>query len=195
MIRERVEQLRRDTGQPLDPMRRGPVRLEAFFREADVRHVALNRLTLGLVGDYLQSLGFPPLELGDPGQPLAGFFFTCGGSDLAFVKSDDILTRRRFTAAHELGHALLHGESMGGFIADADIAEADEAESQREREANAFAAELLMPEEVCRARAGELRTRYGACPRSVLAYRLASELLVSKQAMDYRLKGLEVGDA
>ena len=195
MIPTRVQQLRKDTGQLVDPHRRGPVRLEAFFREVDVRHIAMEQLTLGRVGEYLQSQGFPPLELGDPKQMLAGFFFTSGGSDLAFIKSNDILTRRRFTAAHELGHAVLHGDSMGEFIADADIAEADEAETQREREANAFAAELLMPEEVCRLRAEELKKQYGACPRSVLAYRLASELLVSKQAMDYRLKTLGVGDA
>jgi Zn-dependent peptidase ImmA (M78 family) len=51
-----------------------------------------------------------------------------------------------------------------------------------------------MPDEVIRARAEELRTDYRACPRLVLAYRLASELLVSREAMRYRLKTLGVGD-
>jgi hypothetical protein len=195
VISNQVAELRRETGETVDPRRRGPIRLEAFFREAGVRHVSLSQLSLGRVSEYLQAQGFPELTLGDPKQILAGFFFTTGGHDLAFLKADDILTRRRFTAAHELGHAVLHRETMGDFIADAEISESDEAESQREREANAFAAELLMPEEVCRVRAEELKKQYGACPRSVLAYRLASELLVSKQAMDYRLKKLEVGDA
>jgi Zn-dependent peptidase ImmA (M78 family)/transcriptional regulator with XRE-family HTH domain len=42
--------------------------------------------------------------------------------------------RHRFTAAHELGHLLLHGETAPG-------------DYQQEREADAFAAEFLTPEE------------------------------------------------
>ena len=69
-----------------------------------------------------------------------------------------------------------------------------ESDDEIEREANRFAAELLMPEELLRSRATELRHRTGYCPRSVLEYRLAAELLVSQQALSYRLKDLEVGD-
>ena len=43
--------------------------------------------------------------------------------------------RHRFTAAHELGHLLLHGETAPG-------------DPQQEREADVFAAELLTPAEV-----------------------------------------------
>jgi Zn-dependent peptidase ImmA (M78 family) len=71
--------------------------------------------------------------------------------------------------------------------------EADEA-ADLERQANRFAAELLMPGEVCRARASEYREAYRACPRSIFAYHLAAELLVSPEAMRYRLRDLEVGD-
>jgi Zn-dependent peptidase ImmA (M78 family)/transcriptional regulator with XRE-family HTH domain len=42
--------------------------------------------------------------------------------------------RHRFTAAHELGHLVMHGETEPG-------------DYQQEREANAFAAEFLTPEE------------------------------------------------
>ena len=41
--------------------------------------------------------------------------------------------RHRFTAAHELGHLILHGDTAPG-------------DHQQEREADAFAAEFLMPE-------------------------------------------------
>jgi len=51
-----------------------------------------------------------------------------------------------------------------------------------------------MPAEVCEARADEMCREHGCCPRQVLAYRLAAELLVSQQAMRYRLKGLGLGD-
>ena len=92
---------------------------------------------------------------------------------------------------------MLHRETMGRFRADTDetLHEADEDVADlMEKEANRFAAELLMPAEVCRARADELRRTHGCCPRGVLDYRLQSELLVSREAMKYRLQSLGVGD-
>jgi hypothetical protein len=50
-----------------------------------------------------------------------------------------------------------------------------------------------MPAEVIRAREEELIREHGACPRGVLEYRLAAELLVSQQAIRFRLKSLEIG--
>ena len=86
---------------------------------------------------------------------------------------------------------------MGRFRADTDatLHEADDdVTDQMEQEANRFAVELLMPADVCRARAAELRKNHHCCPRGVLVYRLASELLVSREALRYRLQSLEVGD-
>lgn len=183
----------------IDPWRRGPVPLDLMFQAANVGHVAIPDLTPAAIAQYLIEQryvsGAHAVEnlLADT-QPLAGLLFRLGEDALAFVKAGDILGRRRYTAAHELGHAVLHRERMGQFIADPDIAEADDATAGVEREANHFAVELLMPAEVIRARAAELRAEYRACPRLVLAYRLASELLVSREAMRYRLKTLEVGD-
>ena len=128
---------------------------------------------------------------------LAGFVFAAGRVGWAFVSAADPLPRRRFTAAHELGHFVLHRETMGRFRADTDatLREAeDDVADRMEREANRFAAELLMPAEVCRARAAELRNKHGCCPRGVLVYRLSSELLVSREALRYRLQSLGVGD-
>ena len=74
--------------------------------------------------------------------------------------------------------------------------EADDATTGIEREANRFAAELLMPENVIRARAEQLKAELNVpvAPRGVLEYRLAAELLVSAQAIRYRLNALGVGD-
>ena len=56
-----------------------------------------------------------------------------------------------------------------------------------EREANEFAAELLMPVEVIR----ELVTHYAAdCLGDDLIWRLSSEMLVSRAAMRWRLREL-----
>lgn len=196
MIAETITQLRREFAIPVNPLRRGPVPLQRFFEELNLSHVALGGLSCGRVSDYLQAKGLTIDSVGEPTDALAGFLFWSGADGLAFVNADDILPRRRFTAAHELGHAVLHRDRMGRFTADTakTLLEADEATDEIEREANQFAAELLMPEEVCHARAEELKTEHHACPRLVLAYRLASELLVSREAMRYRLKSLEIGD-
>jgi len=200
MIPEAVADLRRDLGIPVDPARRGPTPLNRFFEELSqprIAHHALPDLTRGAVVEHLRSQGIPADDLGDAAERLAGFLFFAGKSAWAYVSEDEQnpLGRRRFTAAHELGHAVLHRDRMGRFRADAQILEgSDEPTDVLEREANRFAVELLMPEEVIRARADELTREHDCCPRTVLEYRLASELLVSQQAMQFRLKSLGVGD-
>lgn len=61
-----------------------------------------------------------------------------------------------------------------------------------ETEANQFAAELLMPEALCRALVDQFRDDFGD-GRKVLAKRLGSELLVSQAAMTNRLETLGLG--
>jgi IrrE N-terminal-like domain len=194
---DEIERLRRSLSLPVDVTRRGPVLLDRFFEELAVRHVALPNLTRREVAGYLRQEGIDANDLGDESELLAGFVFVAGRVGWAFVNANDILPRRRFTAAHELGHFVLHREVMGRFRADTpdSISEADEDRvTDMEREANRFAVELLMPSEVCHARAEEMRNEHGTCPRGVLVYRLAAELLVSREAMRYRLADLEVGD-
>ena len=70
----------------------------------------------------------------------------------------------------------------------------DDMYAAMERQANRFAAELLMPAVVCRARAEAFRATYRVCPRTPFAYYLAAELVVSPEAMRYRLRELGVGD-
>ena len=194
-IAEAVDQVRLRL--PSEMHRRGPVPLADYFAETALDHIELPSLTRGAVSDYLRHEGVPADDLGNPAEGLAGFVFAAGRVGWAFVSAADSLARRRFTAAHELGHFVLHRATMGRFRADteATLREADEEVTDlMEREANRFAAELLMPARVCRARAEELRKKYHCCPRGVLVYRLASELLVSREALRYRLRSLGVGD-
>src|SRR2546423_910323 len=48
----------------------------------------------------------PPVELSN--DSLAGFLYVSPSFGSIFVERDDFLVRRRFSAAHELGHYLLH---------------------------------------------------------------------------------------
>ena len=191
-----IADLRRRARLLLDPSRRGPVPLDQLFKSECVTHVAIPQLSLATVARHLIAERYvnDPDAVADmmaDDAPLEGLMYWQSGDGLAFIKAEDILPRRRFTAAHELGHAVLHKETMRRYLSDPKISETDGEGTEMEAEANRFPAELLMPEEVIRARADEMRGDFKACPRLVLAYRLASELLVSRQAINYRLSNLK----
>jgi hypothetical protein len=197
-IAEAIRDLGRRAGVVADPATRGPVPMNRYF-SATCAHVAVENLTTGRAAEYLLQFGYvlrPAAVEAIWGGTVAleGLLFRAGDEAVAFVNASSILPRRRFTAAHELGHYLLHRDKMGSVLTDEKIDETDGKVAAMEAEANCFAAELLMPEATLRARADELRAEHGCCPRGVLGYRLASELLVSSEAMKYRLKNLGVGD-
>ncbi len=201
----------------IDPMRRGPVPLSRLLDEHNLLYLTLPRLTRASIAEHLLTEDIAPgnlLDSGDPDELFAGFIFRTETVGFVFVGELEPvgsqnggpqkvkvtpLGRWRYTAAHELAHFLLHRDRMhaGQWIGDTTetIREAEGAETiEMEREANQFAAELLMPASVCRPRAEEFKAAYRACPLSAFAYHLASELLVSPEAMRYRLRGLGVGD-
>jgi Zn-dependent peptidase ImmA (M78 family) len=174
------------------------VRLGGILEEHDLLHVELPALSRAAVYDLLEREGYPLPDLGED-EPLEGFLFAVPSAGLIFVNADERnpVSRRRFTAAHELGHFLLHRDRMTGgrWIGDTKetIREAGETETAAmEREANRFAAELLMPRDTCLALVSEFRQSYRNAPTSVLVHRLAADLLVSRESMRYRLMHLGV---
>jgi hypothetical protein len=202
-----------------DPARRGPVPLARLLDEFNLLHVTMPQLTRAGIAEYLLGEGIMPgdlMDTGDPDETFSGFLFKTGTDGVVFVAemepviSESVekprlrptpLGRWRYTAAHELGHFLLHQERMigGRWIGDTKetIREGDGPElTGMEREADQFAAELLMPADVCRARAEAFRAAYRVCPLTAFAYHLSSELLVSPEAMRNRLgpRGLGVCD-
>jgi len=89
--------------------------------------------------------------------------------------------RLRFTIAHEIGHFLLHREQA---VAERGGA-TNQASARREREADEFAAELLMPDDLVR----QAVLEDGADVR-----RLADRFDVSTQAMSLRLRHLGLAE-
>lgn len=193
-----VADLRAACELPEDPQLRGPVPLERYMAEHSLRLVELPRLSRAAVYDYLLEKGSTPGDLGED-EDLAGFLYVTGPFGRVFVNADDSVPRRRFTAGHEFGHFMLHRDCMRGQVlfgdSPASVLEVeDETASAMERQANRFAAELLMPAGVCLARADAFRKLYRVCPRASFAYHLAAELVVSPLAMRTRLEDLGVGD-
>jgi hypothetical protein len=116
------------------------------------------------------------------GAPLSGLLLP--GRQEVWVSAHEPLERRRFSVAHEVGHFLLHtfDQSEGVFCRAADLrADPESPERLREREANRFAAELLMPEPMVRREV----ERRGADPLA-----LAPLFAVSDLAMGFRLVNL-----
>ncbi|HMK91417.1 MAG TPA: ImmA/IrrE family metallo-endopeptidase [Thermoleophilia bacterium] len=89
--------------------------------------------------------------------------------------------RLRFTIAHEIGHFMLHQ----GRAVNERAGARSEGTARYEREADQFAAELLMPEHLVRQAALEV----GADPRL-----LADRFDVSVQAMSVRLRRLGLAE-
>lgn len=125
----------------------------------------------------------------------AGYLFrnAPGGLAVIGVNSRHSETRQRFTIAHEIGHLLLHAAELHDEVhVDHVFMRRDtrsaEGKDPREIEANAFAAELLMPTHFIEE---DLRT---ISPEEVTEERLIEDMArhykVSAQAMGIRLATL-----
>ena len=88
-------------------------------------------------------------------------------------------TRKRFTLAHELGHYLLHGGER--------FEDSGDRHSMIERQADAFAAELLMPSSMVRGTIAQLAR---ISPKIEIVDELAWIFRVSRVAMKNRLADL-----
>ena len=116
------------------------------------------------------------------------------GTAVIGVNSRHATTRQRFSVAHEIGHLVMHpGSPM--FIDRFVRVNWRNGESNREEiEANAFAAELLMPREAVERQVERALTRSEFLTPQQLSKQLAKAFHVSPQAMSYRLENLGVVD-
>lgn len=119
-------------------------------------------------------------------ENLSGVFFKKDNKLFLGVNSDHHEHRRRFTIAHEIGHYVLHSGEILHY--DTDELEkiflrSDDISSPEEIEANHFAAELLMPEEL-------ILKCIEDDERSIKV--LAERFNVSEGAMRYRLTNLRL---
>ncbi|HEY7329040.1 MAG TPA: ImmA/IrrE family metallo-endopeptidase [Gemmataceae bacterium] len=186
-----------------------PVPLDRLIATYNVVHDEVPGLTRAAAAAFLARWGVQRPELLEDATPLAGFLFANAHGGYILVNADDSLPRRRFTAAHELGHYLLHflprlrttqdvetylvQDDNDEMVREEDTSNADKNLSlpEMERQANRFAAELLMPESICR-RATDLYTARFRTPARFLEHHLARDMLVSREAMRWRLRSLDL---
>jgi hypothetical protein len=122
-------------------------------------------------------LGLTIRESDDP--EVSGMLVPATREIILSVREREFPGRRRFTLAHELGHWICHvagaREAAPVYCRAHDVEPG--ADRALEREANIFAAELLMPEAAVR----------GGWRRSALRDELAATFGVSSEAMGWRL--------
>lgn len=131
-------------------------------------------------------------------QPLdadvSGMLYRSRQRVLIGVNASEPHTRRRFTIAHELGHHQLHeGRPL---IVDKLVrvnlrAPKTMPSDAEEREANQFAAELLMPREMVKAAVVEFVGGREIVSDRQLVRHLGEIFDVSQQAMEFRLVNLD----
>ncbi len=118
-------------------------------------------------------LGYEPM--GAAKHACKGFFFRKLGVSVITVNSELTDTFRKIITAHELGHAMLHADTgERGLL---DYGYFNEA-SDCEREANFFAAELLLAD-------SDMTDALAECPTY---FELASRLYVPHELVDLKLQ-------
>lgn len=110
------------------------------------------------------------------------------------VNSTHPPTRQRFSIAHEVGHLVMHKGTPVFIDRFARVNWRAGASSAEEVEANAFAAELLMPRELVAREVDAALAKNERTSPDQLSKRLAKSFNVSAQSMGYRLENLGVLD-
>lgn len=131
------------------------------------------------------------------GPDVSGLIVTGKGGVKICVNHDDPKVRQRFTVAHELGHHVLEHQFEAGSHVHVDRGNVilyrpknPAGFDTREREANQFAAELLMPATLLKEHARVQRPKGPLTDLDV--ERLADKFQVSQQAMTIQLIGLNL---
>jgi hypothetical protein len=198
-----VEQLYAAAGLPWPPSIDrvlAPVPLGRLLAAHSLTCEEVPGLTRAAAAEFLDRRGVPRPDMVQDATPLAGLLLAGAGGGCILVRREDSLARRRFTAAHALGHYLLHlrpqlPEGPAACLVQEDtdetVREGEEKTplAPRDRQANAFALELLVPEVVVRGLHAHYRERFVPTAR-FLEHQLESGLLVSREAARWRLREL-----
>ncbi|WP_405330783.1 ImmA/IrrE family metallo-endopeptidase [Leeuwenhoekiella sp. LLG6367-2.1] len=133
---------------------------------------------------------------------LSGALVIRQGSAKMVINSTNSPVRRRFTMAHELGHFILHvdTDSNGNdiFVDNALVmfrkggGRLSNIENRREREANAFAANLLMPKSFVQKAFRTAMEKFPYFSDDEIIGHLAKEFEVSESAMTFRAMNLKL---
>ncbi len=125
---------------------------------------------------------------------ISGMLFRGEGTAVIGVNSRHAPTRQRFTVAHEIGHLEMHKGQPVFIDRFVRVNLRDGQSTSEERQANAFAAELLMPRSLVPEEIDKIvAKRHNLTPPDLVSA-LAQRFQVSPAAMQYRLINLGMLD-
>lgn len=133
---------------------------------------------MGIASEFGTIIFSTPLPNGVSGMLKRDPKFDTPSGFVIFVDSDEPPYRQRFTAAHELAHLMLHKDSIGDGIEDNYLLRAEGLSNRQEAEANALAADIVMP---------KILISEAMSAGMVTVDELAKAFKVSKIAMGIRL--------
>lgn len=124
---------------------------------------------------------------------ICGMIKKRGDGYVIIVNNNHAITRQRFTIAHEIGHFIYHRGKIGDGVVDNALYRQttyngitnNNINSKDEQQANNFAANLLMPEDLIE----KIKNECDGCYDSL---KLAEKLNVSVQAIKIRLDNLRL---
>jgi Zn-dependent peptidase ImmA (M78 family) len=125
---------------------------------------------------------------------ISGMLFRHEGRAVIGVNSRHASTRQRFTVAHEIGHLEMHKGQPVFIDRFVRVNMRDGQSSPEERQANAFAAELLMPRSLVPGEIDRALAKRPDLTPPELVSTLAERFQVSPAAMQYRLSNLGMLD-
>ncbi|MEM9814867.1 MAG: ImmA/IrrE family metallo-endopeptidase [Cyanobacteria bacterium P01_D01_bin.6] len=169
--------------------------------------VKAKRLAINVLKKHQQILTIPPVDVKaivkaegldvteeDLEDEVSGLLVSKNGHHVIIINANHYLNRQRFTIAHELGHYLMHRNISNIFFDEALVffrdKEAAEGTKLQEIEANAFAAELLMPESLLRKVVRKNPVDAFDDSEESLLTKTAKDFQVSVQALTIRLTRL-----
>jgi Zn-dependent peptidase ImmA (M78 family) len=127
---------------------------------------------------------------------VSGVLYRDNDRVLIGVNSTHAPTRQRFTIAHEIGHLLMHKGRpvVVDRLVRVNVNLRDGTSSKEEIDANAFAAELLMPRKLIASEIDRFLKRTRRVVPQELVDELSATFRVSPEAMSYRLENLGILD-
>ncbi len=163
----------------------------------------LNRPPIELICDIMKQRGIKFEERDESDEEFCGVYIIIGETKIIFVNSNLYEPRKNFTIAHELGHHFLaHSLKDGAIICNKDTIFGN-TKPELEKEADYFAACFLMPEKLLEQKKIEFEKTYNhqlglfqetqiQDKNNNLVEYLCDFFKVSKEAMNYRLKGTKM---
>lgn len=149
----------------------------------------LNQMKLNVVPVPVEEVATKlQIKIGrEPSEDFSGILIRKDGKALIGVNSTESHVRQRFTIAHELGHFILHPKKEA--FVDYRDNQKDIMRTPREKQANAFAAALLMPRSKLMK---DVKNKFKSGIYEDDLAELADEYEVSTEAMKYRLLNLNL---